>query len=184
MGYFKHEQALVEEGASVGEGTRIWAFCNIQKGATIGANCNICDGCFVEKGAKIGNNVKLKNQVSVFEGITLEDGVFIGAHTVFINDRLPRAEAKKWELEKVTVHKGATVGANATVMGGLKIGTYAFVGAGSVVTKDVPPYTLVYGNPARAHGYVCQCGEKLPEHLKCSCGKTYALQKGELCLES
>ena len=148
--YFKHEKALVHPNAKIGEGTRVWAFANILNGAVIGSHCNICDGCFVEKGARIGDHVTLKNHVAVWDGITLEDDVFVGSGVGFINDRLPRSNRKDaWKLEKVTVKKGAAIGANATIMCGVTIGEYAMVGAGSVVTRDVAPHTVVVGNPAR-----------------------------------
>ena len=150
MSFFKHEKALVAAGASIGEKTRIWAFATILDGAVIGAHCNICDGCYVEKGGVIGNHVTLKNHVSVWDGITLEDNVFVGAGTTFINDRNPRSHRKDaWTLEKVLVKKGATIGANATIMCGVTIGEGAVVGAGAVVLKDVAAHTTVVGNPAR-----------------------------------
>ena len=185
MNYFKHDQALVADGTKIGNDTRIWAFCNIQKGAEIGSDCNICDGCFLESGSKMGNKVTLKNHVCIFEGITLEDHVFVGAGTAFINDRNPRSRAGKgsWELEKTTVRQGATIGANATIMCGIEIGTYALVGAGSVVTKNVPAHAIVYGNPAVVQGHVCQCGKKLDDQLVCTCGKKYARDGEEISIE-
>ena len=150
MSYKAHEKALVSPGAHIGAGTRIWAFANILDGVVIGADCNICDGCFVEKGAVIGNHVTLKNHVCVWDGVTLEDDVFVGAGTTFINDRNPRSNRKDaWVLEKIVVKKGASIGANATIMCGVTIGEYAVIGAGSVVLKDVPAHTTVVGNPAR-----------------------------------
>ena len=156
--YFKHKSALVGAKAQIGRKTRIWAFTNIQDGAVVGEDCNICDGCFVEKGAVIGDHVTLKNGISVFQGITLEDDVFCGANTAFVNDRYPRSHRKDpWILEKTIVRKGATIGSNTTVLCGVVIGEYAFVGAGSVVTRDVAPYTIVIGHPAEFRGYVCRC---------------------------
>lgn len=150
MNYFKHAKALVHPKAHIGEDTRIWAFTNIQQGAVIGSRCNICDGCFVEKGAVIGNHVTLKNQVAVWEGIILEDDVFVGAGTAFINDRNPRSNRKDpWILEKTTVRRGASIGANATIMCGVEIGEGAVVGAGAVVLQNVAAHTTVVGNPAR-----------------------------------
>ena len=176
MNYTKHDKAIVHPGANVGEGTRIWAFANILDGAVIGNQCNICDGCFIEKGGVIGNHVTLKNHVSIWDGIILEDNVFVGAGVIFINDRYPRSNRKDaWTLEKTTVREGATVGAGATVLCGLTIGRCAVVGAGSVVTKDVAAYTIVVGNPARFQGYACRCGRKLNHELKCSCGLLYRL---------
>lgn len=174
LNYFRHKTALIGPRAKIGAGTRVWAFTNIQDGAVIGRQCNICDGCFVEKGAVVGNHVTLKNGVSVFEGITLEDDVFCGANAAFINDRHPRSHRKDpWVLEKTTVKKGATIGSNVTLMCGIVIGEYAVVGAGSVVTKDVPPYAIVMGNPAEFKGYACRCSRRLDETLKCSCGLTF-----------
>ncbi|MGE0267951.1 MAG: acyltransferase [Candidatus Omnitrophota bacterium] len=174
MRYFKHEQALVGAKANIGDNTRVWAFTNIQDGAVIGAHCNICDGCFVEKGAVVGSRVTVKNNVAIFDGITIEDEVFVGANITFINDRHPRSPNDgQWSLEKTIVRKGATLGAGSTIMGGLEIGEYAFIGAGSVVTKNVAPYTMCYGNPAREKGYVCRCGKMLDAKLTCGCGKKY-----------
>ena len=181
MNYFKHEQALVHPQAQIGEGTRVWAFANIQPGSVIGERCNICDGCFVEGGAIIGNHVTMKNGVEVFNGITIEDDVFLGAHATFINDRYPRSNRQdQWAMEKTLVSRGASIGANATILCGLTIGEYAIVGAGSVVTKSVAAYTIVVGNPARPYGYACSCGRKLDDDLKCSCGLSYKIQKYQI----
>lgn len=174
MSFSKHDHALVHPGARIGEGTRIWAFANILDGAVIGSQCNICDGCFVEKGALIGNHVTLKNHVAIWDGVTLEDDVFVGAGTAFINDRYPRSNRKDaWTLEKITVKKGATIGANATILCGVTIGEYAVVAAGSVVTKDVAAHTIVKGNPARASGRACRCGRPLNPSFQCTCGLKY-----------
>ncbi|MCK5579789.1 MAG: N-acetyltransferase [Candidatus Omnitrophica bacterium] len=173
---FQHPTALVSPDAIVGENIRVWAFTNIQAGAVIGRDCNICDGCFVENGAMIGNQVTIKNNVSVFEGVTLEDDVFCGANVAFINDRYPRSTKKDWTLEKTHVKKGATIGSNATLLCGITVGESAFIGAGSVVTKDVGDFCLVAGNPAEFKGYVCQCGKKLSEDLQCeTCQKQFVL---------
>jgi UDP-2-acetamido-3-amino-2,3-dideoxy-glucuronate N-acetyltransferase len=174
MSFSQHDKALVSPGAIIGEGTRVWAFANILEGAVIGRGCNICDGCYIEKGARLGDHVTLKNQVAVWQGITLEDDVFVGAGTAFINDRYPRSHrTDPWTLEATTVKKSATIGANCTVLCGLTIGEYSVVGAGSVVTKDVLPYTIVVGNPAKFAGHACMCGRKLNPALQCSCGKQY-----------
>lgn len=167
----RHETALIHPGARIGAGTRVWAFTNIQDRARIGIQCNICDGCFIEEGVEIGNHVTLKNHVSVFRGITLEDDVFCGANTAFINDRYPRSHRRDpWTLEETRVQKGATIGCNAVILCGLTIGEYAFIGAGSVVTRDVAPHTIVCGNPAEFRGYACECGRRLNERLECGCG--------------
>jgi UDP-2-acetamido-3-amino-2,3-dideoxy-glucuronate N-acetyltransferase len=149
MNYFKHETALIAPKAHIGEGTRIWAFVNVQDGAVIGKGCNVCDHCFIEKGVTIGDNVTVKNGVSVFEGVTLEDGVFVGPNAVFINDRHPKSRQPDWKLERTLVRRGATIGANATIMCGVVIGQDAVIGAGAVVLKDVPAGVTVAGNPAQ-----------------------------------
>jgi len=182
MNYFVHDKALVHKGAKIGEGTRIWAFVNIQDGAIIGKGCNICDGSFVEKGAIIGNNVTIKHHVSVFDGVIIEDDVFIGSNIAFINDRYPRSNRDdEWVLEPTRIKRGATLGTNVTVLCGITIGEYAFVGAGSVVTRDVGDYCIVVGNPARFIGYACICGRRLDDKLRCSvCNRQYILYKDTL----
>ncbi|MBS3171259.1 N-acetyltransferase [Candidatus Woesearchaeota archaeon] len=164
-----HKTADVEEGASIGNNTNIWHQCHVRKGAKIGENCILGKNVFVDSGAILGNNVKIQNNVSVYEGVTLEDGVFVGPHTTFTNDVQPRAinidgSLKKgldWKLSKTLVKKGASIGAGSVVLCNLTIGEFAMVGAGSVVTKEVPAYGLVYGVPAKLIGYVCKCGKKL-----------------------
>ena len=165
---------MVHPDAQIGEGTRLWANTNIQAKAVIGEGCNICDGSFVENGAVVGNHVTIKHHVSIFDGVTIEDEVFIGSNIAFINDRYPRSHRKdQWLLEKTLVKKGATIGTNAVILCGLTVGAYAVVGAGSVVTKDVPDYGIVVGNPARVKGYACQCGLTLKKNLRCECGLRY-----------
>lgn len=173
MSCFIHPNAIVESD-KIGEGTRIWAFAHILKDAVVGKNCNICDNVFIETGAVVGNNVKIKNGVAVWDKVIIEDDVFIGPFAVFTNDINPRSFRKKnpEEFKKTILRRGVTIGANATIVCGITIGKYAFIGAGAVVTKDVPDYALVYGNPAKIKGYVCECGEKLDEKYYCSrCGK-------------
>lgn len=185
MGYFKHAKAVVAKTARIGQGTRIWAFANVQPGARIGKGCNICDGSFIEKGAVIGDHVTIKHHVAVFDGVTLEDDVFIGSNVAFINDRYPRSHRKDaWTMEKSIIHKGATVGSNAVILCGVTVGEYALVGAGSVVTRDVPAFTIVCGNPARCKGYACHCGRKLNGKLRCSCGNRYTFQNRKLTLSA
>lgn len=179
--YFRHTTALVEPGASIGEGCRLWAFTNIQAGAVIGRGCNICDGSFVEKGAVVGNHVTIKHHVAVFDGVTMEDDVFVGSNVAFINDRYPRSNRQDpWTLERTVVRRGATVGSNATILCGVTIGEYAVVGAGSVVTRDVASFAVVCGNPALPRGYACRCGRRLPGDWQCACGQRYVLRDQQL----
>lgn len=181
MKYFKHSKALVGKKAVIGDKTRIWAFVNVQDGVRIGAHCNIADHCFIEKGVILGDHVTIKNGVALFDGVKIEDDVFCGTNVVFINDRRPRSHRKDaWTLERTIVQKGATIGSNSTILCGLTIGMYAFIGAGSVVTKDIPAYALVAGNPARIIGYTCRCGRKLNRNLSCSCGLKYQRAKAGL----
>jgi acetyltransferase-like isoleucine patch superfamily enzyme len=173
---YRHDTALVESRA-IGPGTRIWAFTHIMAGATIGAHCNICDHCFVEAGAVIGDHVTLKNGVAVWDHVTLEDGVFVGPNATFTNDRRPRSGNPRWQAQKTVVGSGASIGANATILCGIRIGTFAMIGAGAVVTADVPDHALTYGNPARVCGWVCTCAARLTfagSAATCSqCGRRY-----------
>lgn len=180
MNYFKHNQALVHEEAQIGDGTRIWAFANIQAGAVIGKECNICDGSFVEKGAIIGNYVTIKHHVSVFDGVTIEDDVFVGSNVAFINDRHPRSHrGDEWTLEKTVIKKGASIGSNSTILCGVIIGEYAVIGAGSVITKSVLSHMIVRGDSSESKGCACRCGLKLNNDLKCICGKQYRVTKNQ-----
>ncbi len=184
--FFVHETSLVEEPCEVGEGTKIWHFSHIMPNATIGKNCVIGQNAFIGKGIKIGHNVKIENNVSVFEGVILEDDVFCGPSCVFTNVVNPRSHIpRRHEFKLTLVKKGASIGANATVVCGNTIGKYAFIGAGAVVTKDVPDYALAYGNPAQVHGWICECAIKLEkdgDSLMCpECGKTYKIQ-GQQCI--
>ncbi len=171
---FVHERALCESD-DVGPGTRVWAFAHVMAGATIGSGCNICDHAFIESGVVIGDNVTVKNHVLIWDRVMIEDDVFLGPGAVFTNDPAPRAAHKKppERFLPTLVRRGATIGANATIVCGVTIGPSSFVGAGSVVTKDVAAHGLVAGNPARRIGWVCECGLKLPENLACSCGFRY-----------
>lgn len=150
---FIHRNALVES-KDIGEGTRIWAFVHILKGAQIGKNANICDHCFIESNVIIGDNVTIKSGVYVWDGITIEDSVFIGPAAVFTNDKYPRSKNKKYRQLKTLLKRGCSIGANATILPGLTIGRRAIVGAGAVVTKSVPDFAIVYGNPAIIHGTI------------------------------
>lgn len=184
--YFVHESSYVDEPCEIGKGTRIWHFSHIMKNSKIGENCNIGQNVVISPNVILGNNVKIQNNVSVYTGVICEDDVFLGPSCVFTNVINPRAFIeRKDEYKKTVVKKGASIGANATIVCGHNIGEYAFVGAGAVVTKDVPDYALVIGNPARVVGYVCQCGNKLLEQennlFKCgACNKEYILTDGSL----
>ncbi len=179
--YFVHESALVATD-NIGDDSRIWAFCNILKGAQIGAECNICDHCSIEGEVVIGNRVTVKNSVSLWNGMVIEDDVFIGPNAVFTNDVYPRSKVYHDEVDKTLIKQGATIGANAVVVAGHTVGKYAFIGAGAVVTKNIPDYTIWYGNPAQFSGYVCKCGQRLQDsdasELKCSCGLVYVNTDG------
>ncbi|MBI2830689.1 MAG: Gfo/Idh/MocA family oxidoreductase [Chloroflexi bacterium] len=179
--HFVHESSVIEKPFAIGEGTKIWHFSHIMPNVTIGKNCVIGQNVFIGKGTKIGNNVKIQNNVSVFEGVTLEDDVFCGPSSVFTNVVNPRSHvSRKDDFNPTLVKKGASIGANATIVCGNTIGQFAFIGAGAVVTKDIPDYALVYGNPARIHGWMCECGEELKgkgNTLRCPrCAKVYRLE--------
>lgn len=156
-----HSTAIVEEGAHLGPGTRVWHYAHIRAGAVIGRNCVLGKDVYVAEGVRIGDNVHIQNGVSVYNGVTLEDEVFIGPHVNLTNDRYPRANSQDWEPVPTLVRKGASIGAGATILCGTVIGRYAMVGAGSVVLYDVPEHTLVFGNPARLSGFVCYCGRPI-----------------------
>nr|WP_314779250.1 acyltransferase [uncultured Treponema sp.] len=160
--YFVHESSYVDEGAEIGEGTKIWHFSHIMSGAKIGKKCSIGQNVNVGSRAVIGNGVKIQNNVSVYDDVIIEDDVFCGPSCVFTNVINPRAFVeRKHEYKKTIIKKGVSIGANATIVCGVTVGEYALIGAGSVVTKDVPPYALVYGNPAHVHGTVNKEGEKI-----------------------
>ncbi len=161
MSYFAHPTAVVESD-DIGDGTRIWHFAHVRKGSKIGKNCNVGKSVYVDIGARIGDGVKIQNFVSVYNGVTIEDDVFVGPSATFTNDLYPRAFV--WDEEHIVptrVCRGASIGANSTIICGVTIGEYAMVGAGSVVTRDVPPFALVVGNPAEVGSWICYCGRKL-----------------------
>jgi UDP-2-acetamido-3-amino-2,3-dideoxy-glucuronate N-acetyltransferase len=167
--YFVHPGAEVSPAARVGAGTRIWRQAHVREGASIGSDCTIGKGAYIDAHVSIGSRVKIQNSVSIFEGATLEDGVFVGPHACFTNDLFPRAitpdgalkGVADWQITPTLVRYGASIGAGAVIVCGVTIGSFALVGAGAVVTRDVPAHALVLGNPARQHGYVCRCARRL-----------------------
>ena len=173
--YFVHPTAIVDENCKIGAGTRIWHWSHVMHDVKIGAHCNIGEHAFIENGVTLGNGVKVKNNVAVYTGIECEDDVFLGPNCVFTNVANPRSFIeRKSEFKKTVIRRGATIGANATIICGNEIGEYSFIGAGSVVTKAVPAYTMVIGNPAKRYARVCKCGVKLDENLHCrACGMQY-----------
>lgn len=181
-GYFVHESSYVDEGAQIGAGTKIWHFCHVMPRAVIGERCNIGQNVLVSSDVTIGTNVKIQNNVSLYTGVIIEDDVFLGPSMVFTNVINPRSHVNRKDEYKTTlVKRGASIGANATIVCGTTLGRYCFIGAGAVVTKDVPDYALVYGMPARVRGWVCQCGEQLNfegERAIClKCGDSYRKQE-------
>lgn len=183
MGYFVHESSYIDENVTIGENTKIWHFCHIQSGAVIGENCNLGQNVNIARNVKIGKGVKIQNNVSVYECVELEDYVFCGPSCVFTNDYTPRAEYKTGVegYRKTIVKRGATIGANATIVCGNTIGRYALVGAGAVVTKDVAGYALVAGVPAKQIGWVCECGNILSDSYRCEqCERQYIVKNNIL----
>jgi len=187
LDYFVHESSYVDDGAAIGKGTRIWHFCHVMPGAVIGEGCNLGQNVVVMPGTLIGNNVKIQNNVSIYQGVELEDDVFCGPSCVFTNVANPRSHvSRKHQYLRTLVRRGATIGANATIVCGHTLGEYCFVGAGAVVTGNVADYALVTGVPARQVGWVCRCGSRLvlaggqgtcPE-----CGTAYLENEGRLML--
>ncbi len=180
--YFVHESSYVDEPSEVGSGTRIWHFSHVMQNSKLGKGCNIGQNVVISPGCIIGDNVKIQNNVSVYTGVILEDDVFCGPSMVFTNVINPRSAVERKDEYKTTrVKKGASIGANATIVCGTDLGRYSFVGAGAVVTKDIPDHAVVYGNPARLRGWVCTCGVSLNmsadidsrEEVDCACGKTF-----------
>ena len=186
--YFVHESSYVDDPCEIGEGTRIWHFSHVMSGSKIGSRCNIGQNVVISPEVHIGDNVKIQNNVSIYTGVELEDDVFCGPSMVFTNVVNPRSHvSRKDEYQRTLVKRGASIGANATVVCGHTIGRYAFIGAGAVVTRDVPDFALVVGNPGRIAGWMCLCGIKLglsrdpqhPEESTCgACGKTYVKELG------
>jgi UDP-2-acetamido-3-amino-2,3-dideoxy-glucuronate N-acetyltransferase len=186
--YFVHESSYVDEPTTIGEGTKIWHFSHIMKDCVIGEKCNIGQNVVISPGVVLGNGVKIQNNVSVYTGVECEDGVFLGPSCVFTNVINPRSFIeRKSEYRKTIIGKGASIGANVTIVCGHNIGKFALIGAGSVVTKNIPDYALVVGNPGRVVGYVCQCGEKIHfenDSAKCKvCDKAYEMIDGKVSVK-
>jgi UDP-2-acetamido-3-amino-2,3-dideoxy-glucuronate N-acetyltransferase len=190
-----HSTSDVSPKATIGDGTQIWLFCQVRDNAKIGTNCIFGKGVYVDNDVVIGNNVKIQNNVSVYVGVTIDDGVFVGPHVCFTNDKVPRAvnadmslkSAHDWKVTPTHVKAGAALGANSTIVCGTTVGKWAMVGSGSVVTKDVPDHALVLGNPARFVAWVCSCGErvKIDESSgkgTCTCGRTLVKSEGRVQL--
>jgi UDP-2-acetamido-3-amino-2,3-dideoxy-glucuronate N-acetyltransferase len=182
--YFMHPSAVIDAGAEIGKDTKIWHFCHVMADSVIGERCTFGQNVFIAAGVKIGNNVKIQNNVSVYTGVILEDDVFLGPSMVFTNVINPRSHVNRQDqYQQTLVKRGASIGANATIICGVTLGEFAFVGAGAVVTRDIPAYGLVYGNPARLVGWMCACGEQLDissakpsDQVRCdSCESVYTL---------
>ncbi|MFC1729236.1 acyltransferase [candidate division KSB1 bacterium] len=181
--YKAHEWAIVESD-SIGAGTRIWAFTHIMKGAQIGSDCNIGEGCYIESNVIIGNNVTIKNNICVWDRVTIEDDCFLGPNVVLTNVLKPRARFKKGleAFHPTLIKRGTSIGANATIICGITIGEYAFIGAGAVINRDVPSYALIVGNPGKIIGYACECGERIDFSIPCECGRKYVLNEQKGCV--
>lgn len=181
-----HPTALVAS-KQIGDGTRIWAFCNVLPGASIGRDCNICDRCFIENAVVIGDRVTVKCGVSLYDGLRLEDDVFVGPDVSFANDQRPRSGVHRDSYSQTTVRTGASLGAGAVILPGVTIGRWAMVGAASLVTHDVSDFALVYGNPARRQDFVCRCGRTLAfaeSRATCACGRGYTRDSDETVREA
>ncbi len=185
MDYFVHQSSYIDKGAKIGNETKIWHFCHVMENAQIGERCNIGQNVFVASDVIIGNNVKIQNNVSLYTGVVVEDDVFLGPSVVLTNVVNPRSHVnRKSEYQTTLLKHGATVGANSTIVCGVTLGKYSFVGAGAVITHDVPDYAVVYGNPGRIQGWMCQCGVRLDfqpidgqEQAVCGqCGDRYIKQ--------
>jgi acetyltransferase-like isoleucine patch superfamily enzyme len=170
--------SVVDKTAVIGEDTRVWNFVHVRENAEIGKQCVLADYVYVGRGVKIGDNVKLENRVTVYEGVTIKDKVFVGPHVTFTNDPYPRSFSTDWKINPTLVKEGASIGAGTAIVCGVTIGEYVLIGAGSVVTEELPPHALAYGNPAKIRGFVCRCGRKLETEEK---KETYVLMKCQLC---
>jgi UDP-2-acetamido-3-amino-2,3-dideoxy-glucuronate N-acetyltransferase len=173
-------KSIVDKSALIGEGTRVWNYVHVRENAEIGKECVLADYVYVGRGVKVGNRVKLENRATVYQGVTIEDQVFIGPHVTFTNDFIPRSFNTEWKILSTHVKKGASIGAGTAIVCGTTIGEYALIGAGSVVTENIPSYALAYGNPARIRGFVCRCGRKLETEEK---EKDCMLMKCRFCRE-
>jgi UDP-2-acetamido-3-amino-2,3-dideoxy-glucuronate N-acetyltransferase len=178
-GYINHT-AVVDKSAIIGKDTRIWHFVHVRENAKIGENCVLADYVYVGKGVRIGNGVKLENRATVYEGVTIDNDVFVGSHVTFTNDLAPRSFCTEWKILKTIVKEGVSIGAGTVIVCGVTIGEYAFIGAGSVVTENMPPRVLAYGNPARVRGFVCRNSRKLEIEEK---KKNYVMMKCPVCNE-
>ncbi len=184
MEYFVHESSYVDDNVIIGKGTKIWHFSHVQTGAILGEKCSLGQNVNIGNNVKIGDNVRIQNNVSIYEGVELENNVFCGPSCVFTNVTTPRSHFPVGGVfAKTLIKEGASLGANSTVVCGHTVGRSALIAAGAVVTKDVKDYALMAGVPARQIGWVCECGERLPAELKCSCGRRYVLSGEELVKE-
>lgn len=175
MGVYIHETAEVSEKAEIGDGTKIWNQAQVRENSKIGTDCIISKNVYIDSGAVIGDRVKIQNNVNVYHGVVVEDDVFLGPSMTFTNDMFPRAFNSDWKITDTMVRRGASIGANVTVICGIEIGEFAMIGAGSVVSRDVKPHALVLGNPARQIGWVCTCGARLNDTMKCTvCNREYS----------
>ena len=179
-----HPTAIVDQTAKIGKDTKIWNFVHVRENAEIGVKCTLGHSVYVGKGVQIGNNVKLQNRATIYQGVRIEDDVFVGPHVTFTNDPYPRSFSTNWEIVPTLVRKGASIGAGAVVMCGITIGEYAMIGAGSVVTTDIPPHATACGNPARIRGFACKCGNRLVDQQRkqrfvlmkcCFCDEKYKI---------
>jgi UDP-2-acetamido-3-amino-2,3-dideoxy-glucuronate N-acetyltransferase len=175
-----HPTAVVDKTAKIGEGTKVWHFAHVRENAEIGRDCVLAHSVYVGKGVKIGNGVKLENRATIYQGVKVEDKVFVGPHVTFTNDPYPRSFSTDWRIVETLVKEGASIGAGSVVMCSVTLGEYAMIGAGSVVTNDIPSHALAYGNPAKVRGFVCKCGRKLKEEKK---KQKFILMKCLLCGE-